>query len=60
MLKSNWLADSIALWFLCAILFCCHFGWLVLFCFVLFSFWKIGRFWKRLRWRKNIIKIHEK
>lgn len=36
MLKSNWLTDSIVLWFLCAILFCCHFGWLVLFCFVLF------------------------
>lgn len=62
MLKSNWLTDSMALWFLCAFLFCCHFGWLGFFlvCFLFFFFLKIGRFWKKLRWRKNIIKIYEK
>lgn len=46
MLKSNWLTDSMALWFLCAFLFCCHFGWLgfffgLFFVFLFFENWEV-------------------
>lgn len=49
---------AVSLWFHGSMVFVCFFVFVILVGWL--SFWKVRRFWKRLRQRKNIMKIYEK